>query len=42
MTLEAINPFVKEPSYYTRKVDILEGYKLASATYLHSKHQQFS
>lgn len=42
MTLEAINPFVKEPSYYTRKVDILKGYKLASATYLHSKHPQFS
>lgn len=42
MALEAINPFVREPNYYTRKVDILKGYKLASATYLHSKHPQFS
>lgn len=42
MAIEAINPFVREPSYYKRKVDILGGYKLASATYLHSKHPQFS
>lgn len=42
MALTLINPFVKEPSYYKRKVDILKGYKIASATYLHSKHPQFS
>lgn len=42
MAIAAINPFVKEPSYYKRKVDILKGYTQASAHYLHSKHPQFS
>lgn len=42
MAIAAINPFVKEPSYYSRKVDILKGYTEASALYLHSKHSQFS
>ena len=42
MALEAINPFVKEPSYYKREMDILEGYVQASATFLHSRHKQFS
>lgn len=42
MALEAINPFVKEATYYKREMDILGEYVNASAHYLHSKHQQFS
>lgn len=42
MALEAINPFVKEPTYYKREMDIVEGYVQASASFLHSRHSQFS
>lgn len=42
MSAALINPFVKEPSYYKRELDILGEYTKASGNYLHSKHPQFS
>ena len=42
MSEPLINPFVKEPSYYKRELDILGEYTKASGNYLHSKHPQFS
>lgn len=42
MSAQLINPFVREPSYYKREINILEDYKIASGTYIHSKHPQFS
>lgn len=42
MNLQPINPFVKEPSYYKREMDIIGGYIDATALYIHAKHKQFS
>lgn len=42
MGIQAINPFVKEPSYYKREMDIIGGYIDASAHFLHSKYPQYS
>ena len=42
MGIQVINPFVKEPNYYKREMDIIGGYVDASAQFLHSKHPQYS
>ncbi len=42
MGIQAINPFVKEPSHYKREMDIIGGYVDASAHFLNSRYPQFS
>lgn len=42
MDVQSINPFVKEPAYYTRNMDIVDGYAKAAAHYCHAKYPQYS